>query len=51
MCMLGVILMVGDFKDIKKTTELNAQTYDSISNRTNFMTFNHRGRLVYGDSS
>ena len=46
--MLGVILMVGQFRDIRRTTELNARTYDSISNRTGFMTFNHRGKLIYG---
>ena len=47
-CMLGVMLMVGNFKDIKKTTELNTQTYGSLSHRTNFMTFNHRGKLIRG---
>ena len=42
--MFGVILMVSNFKDIKKTTELNVRPYDSLANRTNFMIFNHRGK-------
>jgi hypothetical protein len=39
--------MVGRFRDIKLTTELNKRTYEMSSNRDAFMTFNHRGHTLY----
>ncbi|CAI8021491.1 Membrane magnesium transporter 2 [Geodia barretti] len=46
MC-VGVVTMVGRFRDIKLTTELNKRTYEMSSNRDAFMTFNHRGHSLY----
>ena len=47
LCMLGVVRVTGKFKDIKLTTELNSRTFETVSNRPSFMTFNHRGPVVH----
>ena len=33
------------FKDIKLTTELNSKTFETVSNRSSFMIFNHQGSI------
>ena len=43
LCVFGVVSLMGKFKDIKLTTELNSQSFETVANRLGFMTFNHRG--------
>ncbi|XP_064394522.1 ER membrane protein complex subunit 5-like [Halichondria panicea] len=42
LCVFGVLSLMGKFKDIKLTTELNTQSFETVDNRLGFMTFNHR---------
>lgn len=42
LCVFGVVSLMGKFKDIKLTTELNSQSFETVDNRLGFMTFNHR---------
>lgn len=44
---LGVVWLMGVFKDIRVTTELNSRTLEIEGNKHNFMTFNHRGRILH----
>ena len=43
--MVSVIHIAGDFKEIRATVELEAQSWDNLRNRPSFNTWAHRGRV------
>lgn len=38
--------MVGDFKEIRATIDLQAKSWDTLSNVPSFYIFNHRGKSL-----
>eukprot|EP00128_Syssomonas_multiformis_P008601 Colp12_sorted_trinity150504_noHs@13422 len=46
-CCYGAVNSFGSFQNISAASEWNSKTWDSISNRASFNTFNHRGRLLF----
>jgi hypothetical protein len=43
----GVISVAAKFRPIKITSEWENKTWDNISNRSSFYTFNHRGKYLF----
>ncbi|KAK3584747.1 hypothetical protein CHS0354_002266 [Potamilus streckersoni] len=43
----GVVHVAGKFKEICASAELDNKTWDTLSNRQAFYSFNHRGRALY----
>uniref|UniRef100_UPI00358DF43C ER membrane protein complex subunit 5-like n=1 Tax=Myxine glutinosa TaxID=7769 RepID=UPI00358DF43C len=43
----GVVNIAGDFKDLDATAELRFKTFENMSNRPSFYSFNHRGKVLY----
>ena len=43
----GIISTSAKFKPIKVTSEWEHKTWDNISNRTSFYSFNHRGKYMF----
>ncbi|KAK2180450.1 hypothetical protein NP493_442g00041 [Ridgeia piscesae] len=41
----GIVKVVGDFKEIKAVAELQQRTWETLSNRPSFYSFNHRGKI------
>ena len=41
----GIVKVVGDFKEIKAVAELQQRTWETLSNRPSFYSFNHRGKM------
>ena len=41
----GIVKVVGDFKEIKAVAELQMRTWETLSNRPSFYSFNHRGKI------
>ena len=37
--------MVGDFKEIRATIDLQAKSWETLSNVPSFYSFNHRGKI------
>lgn len=54
--LLGVALSIWGaaatktFKEIRAVEDLACKSYESFLNRPNFMTFNHRGKKLFGSS-
>lgn len=44
----GIVRVVGEFKEIKASAELEKKTWETLCNRPAFYTFNHRGRALFG---
>ncbi|CAN0178101.1 ER membrane protein complex subunit 5 [Lampetra fluviatilis] len=44
----GVVNIAGEFRDMDATAELKYKTFENMSNRPSFYTFNHRGRALFG---
>lgn len=42
LCVMGVVSLMGKFMDIKLSSELNSQLFETVDNRLGFITFNHR---------
>ena len=40
----GIVKVVGDFKEIKAIADLQQRTWETLSNRPAFYSFNHRGK-------
>ncbi|XP_013411864.1 membrane magnesium transporter 1 [Lingula anatina] len=45
----GIVQVSGEFKDIRAAGELENKTWETLSNRPSFYTFNHRGKALYAD--
>ena len=43
----GIVKVVGDFRGIKATADLEKRTWDALSNRSSFFTFSHRGKVLF----
>lgn len=43
----GVVHVAGSFREIRASAELDSKTWDMISNRQSFYSFNHRGKALY----
>ena len=43
----GIVRVVGQFKSIKASADMERKTWDSISNRPSFVTFSHRGQKLF----
>lgn len=50
-CCFGIISISTKFKRIEITSEWENKTWDNITNRTSFYSFNHRGKHLFGDDS
>jgi membrane magnesium transporter 1 len=44
--MYGLLHVVGDFKEIRATVELEEKTWDLVGNNPSFYSFNHRGKTL-----
>ena len=44
----GIVRVVGDFKEIKASAELERKTWETLCNRSSFYTFDHRGKALFG---
>lgn len=42
----GIVLISGDLKPIKASLSYSTMTFDQLNLRPDFMSFNHRGRLL-----
>ncbi|KAL7742149.1 hypothetical protein ACLKA6_018388 [Drosophila palustris] len=42
----NIIQIVGDFKEIRATVDMQQRTWDTLGNFPSFYTFNHRGRAL-----
>lgn len=42
----NIIQIVGDFKEIRATVDMQQKTWDTLGNFPSFYTFNHRGRAL-----
>lgn len=42
----NIIYIVGDFKEIRATVDMQQKTWDTLGNLPSFYTFNHRGRAL-----
>lgn len=42
----NVIQVVGNFKEIRATVDMQAKSWDTLGNLPSFYTFNHRGRAL-----
>ena len=47
----GIVHVVGDFREIKASAELEKKTWETLGNRPSFYTFNHRGKAFFGKES
>lgn len=45
----GIIAVSAKFRPIKITSEWENKTWDNISNRSSFYSFNHRGRFLFSN--
>ena len=43
----GIVKIVGTFRGIKASSELEKRTWDTLGNRPSFYTFSHRGRYLF----
>jgi len=43
----GIVRVVGEFRAIKASLELEKRTWDTLGNRPSFYTFSHRGRFLF----
>ncbi|KXJ25135.1 membrane magnesium transporter 1 [Exaiptasia diaphana] len=46
---VGVVLVAGEFKEIRAAAEMASKSWESLGNRPSFYTFNHRGKKLYSD--
>jgi membrane magnesium transporter 1 len=51
---LGIVIytilqVVGDFREIRATVDLQAKTWETLTNIPSFYTFNHRGKSLAPD--
>jgi membrane magnesium transporter 1 len=44
--MYGLLHVVGEFKEIRATVELEEKTWDLVGNNPSFYSFNHRGKTL-----
>lgn len=49
--LVGVVRSLGNFKDIKASSEGEKKSWENIENRTSFYHFNHRGKRLFGDGA
>jgi hypothetical protein len=45
----GLVQSSGSFKDIIAAGELDKKTWETVSNRPSFYSFNHRGKSLFGE--
>ncbi|XP_067626210.1 ER membrane protein complex subunit 5 [Eurosta solidaginis] len=43
----NLIQIVGNFKEIRATVDMQEKSWDTLGNLPSFYTFNHRGRALY----
>ena len=43
----GIVKVVGEFREIKAAAEPEKKSWDLLSNRPSFYTFQHRGRMLF----
>ena len=43
----GIVRVVGVFREIKAAAELEKKSWDTLTNRQSFYTFNHRGTKLF----
>lgn len=43
----GIVRVVGDFREIKATAELEKKGWETLGNRPSFYMFNHRGKALF----
>ncbi|XP_031554894.1 membrane magnesium transporter 1-like [Actinia tenebrosa] len=46
---IGVVLVAGEFKEIRAAAEMASKSWESLGNRPSFYTFNHRGRAMFSN--
>lgn len=44
----GIVRVVGIFREIKASAEIEKRNWESLSNRPAFYTFAHRGKFLFG---
>ncbi|XP_045160398.1 ER membrane protein complex subunit 5-like [Mercenaria mercenaria] len=47
----GVVHIAGSFREIRASADLDHKTWDMLGNRQGFLSFNHRGKALYRESS
>ena len=43
----GIVRVVGEFREIKASADLEKKSWDTMSNRPSFYSFNHRGTRLF----
>lgn len=46
----GITRVVGEFKDINASADLEKKTWETLGNRPSFYTFGHRGGKLFGEN-
>lgn len=44
----GLVRVVGSFRDIMVSGDLDKKMWENVGNRASFYTFNHRGKALFG---
>jgi len=45
----GIVHVVGEFREIKTSSDGSSKTWETLSNRPSFYNFSHRGRALFRD--
>ncbi len=43
----GIVRVVGKFREIKAGSDLEKKSWETLSNRQSYYSFNHRGRVLF----
>lgn len=49
LAMISVLNLAGEFREIRASVELSAKSWETLSNRPSFYTYNHRGKAFNPD--